>query len=161
MASKDKRPQPLGRRTFLINSGTLLTLGAAAIPTLQVLTGCTSINEIQVREERGRIRVPLSAFGNTDNVAPVVLALVNGYKHPVAIIMSNNNSVHALYAMCTHKHCPLDVDSTGFSCNCHGSTFDLTGSVTNGPAKDPLTILPVTKDGEFLVVDLTPAGQQS
>jgi Rieske Fe-S protein len=39
-----------------------------------------------------------------------------------------------------------------FICPCHGSLFDLNGSVKLGPATSPLIALPVTFDGTHVVV---------
>jgi Rieske Fe-S protein len=40
------------------------------------------------------------------------------------------------------------ADGTVLVCACHGSEFDLRdGSVLEGPATDPLAIVPLTADG--------------
>ena len=60
----------------------------------------------------------------------------------------------ALSAFCTHRRCKLIADpNRSFYCNCHGSTFDLSGKVTVGPAKRDLPILPAAVDerGHLLV----------
>jgi len=36
------------------------------------------------------------------------------------------------------------VDATGIKCNCHGSTYDVNGAVTGGPAFSPLVHYKVT-----------------
>jgi Rieske Fe-S protein len=58
-----------------------------------------------------------------------------------------------LYAMtltCTHAGCNMamqgNVSASGVVCNCHGSRFNVTGAVTQGPAQDPLTHFAVTVD---------------
>jgi Rieske Fe-S protein len=60
----------------------------------------------------------------------------------------------ALSAYCTHRKCKLRAESDhSFSCNCHGSTFDPNGKVTEGPAKRDLSALPTTASpkGHLLV----------
>jgi Rieske Fe-S protein len=60
----------------------------------------------------------------------------------------------ALSAYCTHRKCKLRAESDhSFYCNCHGSTFDPTGKVTEGPAKRDLAALPTTANpkGHLLV----------
>ena len=60
----------------------------------------------------------------------------------------------ALSAFCTHRRCKLIAEpNRSFYCNCHGSTFDLSGKVTVGPAKRDLPILPAAVDerGHLLV----------
>ena len=54
---------------------------------------------------------------------------------------------HVFDAYCTHAECPLTdgwLENGAVRCSCHASLFDLaTGSVLNGPANAPLTLLPV------------------
>jgi Rieske Fe-S protein len=60
----------------------------------------------------------------------------------------------ALSAFCTHRKCKMIAEpNRSFYCNCHGSTFDLSGKVTIGPAKRDLAILPAVVDerGHLLV----------
>jgi Rieske Fe-S protein len=54
---------------------------------------------------------------------------------------------------CTHAGCALNevVDGT-INCPCHGSKFNLDGSVANGPATTPLVPAAVTVQGESIVV---------
>jgi len=55
----------------------------------------------------------------------------------------------AVSAICTHQGCEVsfDASSKGFACPCHGSRFDGTGKVLNGPATAPLPTIPVVVDG--------------
>lgn len=49
------------------------------------------------------------------------------------------DDVRVLSAVCTHAGCTVDTVANGtISCPCHGSAFSLTGSVTSGPATQPL-----------------------
>jgi Rieske Fe-S protein len=43
-----------------------------------------------------------------------------------------------LSPICTHRGCTVDVQGTRLVCPCHGSTFDRTGAVLEGPADSPL-----------------------
>lgn len=65
---------------------------------------------------------------------------------------------------CTHKGCkvslkmhedpekPKDDEIPFLGCPCHGSTYDLNGTVTGGPSKKPLMKYETSfKDGEVLV----------
>lgn len=54
-------------------------------------------------------------------------------------------------AACTHQGCPVQPNGASLDCNCHGSTFALDGSVTKGPATNPLAAFAVTVDGEDVV----------
>lgn len=60
----------------------------------------------------------------------------------------------ALSATCTHLGCTVRWDSDQFACPCHGSLYDATGQVRQGPASRPLASLWVGLDSQGrLVVD--------
>lgn len=56
-------------------------------------------------------------------------------------------------AVCTHLGCTVNAVETGYSCPCHGSTYDLLGFNTGGPAPKPLTFYQIFKgaSGEIQV----------
>lgn len=56
-------------------------------------------------------------------------------------------------AICTHLGCTVNSAQTGFKCPCHGSTYDLDGRNTGGPAPRPLTHFKIYKGvtGDLLV----------
>lgn len=62
---------------------------------------------------------------------------------------------------CTHLACDIGYDGNvswaGIECPCHGSRFDRDGRVQRGPAVLDLRNLPVTLDGDRVIVD--PAGR--
>lgn len=56
-------------------------------------------------------------------------------------------------AVCTHLGCTVNLAETGYSCPCHGSTYDSHGQNTGGPAPLPLVYFHVFKgaSGELMV----------
>ena len=56
-------------------------------------------------------------------------------------------------AVCTHLGCTVNAVETGYACPCHGSTYDLVGKNTGGPAPLPLVYFQVYRgaSGELLV----------
>lgn len=65
---------------------------------------------------------------------------------------ANADSVIALDSSCTHKGCPVSWATTEFVCNCHGSKFGATGTVTNGPATEALKTYEAKIDGDLVLV---------
>jgi menaquinol-cytochrome c reductase iron-sulfur subunit len=57
--------------------------------------------------------------------------------------------------LCTHLGCGYrwDAGDRRFKCPCHGSVYDITGKVLEGPAPRPLDVLPVkVENGRVFVV---------
>ena len=56
-------------------------------------------------------------------------------------------------AICTHAGCTVNEVADGtINCPCHGSKFNLDGSVANGPASKPLESQAVTVQGDSIVL---------
>jgi Rieske Fe-S protein len=56
-------------------------------------------------------------------------------------------------ATCTHKGCTVaEVLNGTINCPCHGSKFNLDGSVAHGPATRPLDSKAVTVEGDSIVL---------
>ena len=58
----------------------------------------------------------------------------------VAAFRDDDGTVRALSPICTHLRYVVgfDEDAREWHCPCHGSRFDLEGSVVRGPARRPL-----------------------
>jgi Rieske Fe-S protein len=55
---------------------------------------------------------------------------------------------------CTHAGCAVNKVANGtIDCPCHGSKYNLDGSVANGPATKPLEAKTVTVQGDSIVLD--------
>jgi Rieske Fe-S protein len=58
-----------------------------------------------------------------------------------------------LSAKCTHKGCTVDKVAEGtIDCPCHGSKFNLDGTVANGPAPKPLENKAISVKGDSIVL---------
>lgn len=56
-------------------------------------------------------------------------------------------------SVCTHQGCTLNrVTGATINCPCHGSAFNLDGTVAKGPAKRPLDAKTVSVQGDSIVV---------
>jgi Rieske Fe-S protein len=58
-----------------------------------------------------------------------------------------DGETHAVSLRCTHLGCLLRFNPAerSWDCPCHGSRFDIDGSVLEGPATKPLARKPVTE----------------
>jgi len=75
-----------------------------------------------------------------------------GVPFPLLALRSRPSQVLAFDARCPHLGCAVHGAQTLIVCPCHGSLFNLDGSVRLGPASRALTLLPSTFDGTAVVV---------
>ncbi len=68
-------------------------------------------------------------------------------------IETESGRVRVQTAVCTHLGCTVNSAETGYSCPCHGSTYDKYGRNTGGPAPTPLVFFHVFKgaSGDIMV----------
>lgn len=76
--------------------------------------------------------------------------------NPVLVVRdpANTGMLHAVDSKCTHQGCAVEwkADVKEFVCPCHDSRFALDGSVTKGPANQPLAIYAVSVEGTDVIV---------
>ena len=65
-----------------------------------------------------------------------------------AVLIRESGNFTALSLVCTHLGCTVAVQPDGFSCPCHGSLYNMNGSVTKGPATSALKSLRIEKSPE-------------
>jgi Rieske Fe-S protein len=70
-----------------------------------------------------------------------------GVPFPLLVLRSGPAEMIAFDARCPHLGCPVRGAGKLFICPCHGSLFELDGSVKQGPATTGLTPLQATFDG--------------
>ena len=115
-----------------------------------VVTGCQTGNDSGLSTATSRERVV--------NAGPVSNYTADGmyaaYRNQGFFVIRQGEKLFALSAICTHKKCKLNAEpNRSFYCPCHGSTFDPSGHVTQGPARRDLPVLPtsVSESGQLLV----------
>ncbi|WP_243316981.1 Rieske (2Fe-2S) protein [Geothrix paludis] len=78
---------------------------------------------------------------------PLVFGAAQGY-----YLVRDSAGIYAFNASCLHQGGRLGPTQTGFSCPCHGSQYDLNGTVTQGPAPVGSTLQ------HYEVSEATPGG---
>ena len=126
----------ISRREFLILTGTFTA-------------GCSSMRD------SGALSTGAGHLVNAGSASHYAADGVYGaFRSRGFFIVRQGEKLFALSAICTHKRCKLEVERDhSFSCPCHGSTFDPSGHVTEGPAKRDLPMFPtlVNENGQLLV----------
>jgi Rieske Fe-S protein len=92
---------------------------------------------------------PANALAKTADV-PVGSGLIVG---EIVLTQAVAGDFKGFSATCTHAGCTVNevVDGT-INCPCHGSKFNLDGSVAHGPAQQPLGAENVTVQGDSIVL---------
>ena len=65
-----------------------------------------------------------------------------------AALYHDDRGFFALSMVCTHLGCTIKKADSSYECPCHGSRFDLRGSVVNGPAASSLAPVAVAQDAQ-------------
>ena len=134
----------MDRKEFLTKLGK-----GAAVAGLVYCVGCGA-NNSGVEPAPTNVDMTLdlsqSAYSALNNVGGSVV--IQG----IIIGRVNATSFVAVSAACTHEGTTIQfqLNNNRFYCNNHGSTFSLTGSVTNGPAARALTKYNTTLNGNSL-----------
>lgn len=82
--------------------------------------------------------------------------LYDGFHDLGFFVIRNGDKLIALSSYCTHRKCKLTAERDHtFYCECHGSTFDPGGKVTQGPATRNLPVLPTVSDKGHLFVKVS------
>jgi cytochrome b6-f complex iron-sulfur subunit len=88
---------------------------------------------------------PLAATG--------AAALVRSSLGEFLVARTDTDAFSALTAVCTHQNCTITgLSGQTFVCPCHGSRFDPSGGVVNGPAPSALRRFPTQFAGNVLTI---------
>jgi Rieske Fe-S protein len=73
-------------------------------------------------------------------IAPGAGGVIERGEEKLAVWRDDSGDLHAVSASCTHKGCTVTWDNADrtWGCPCHGSNFELDGTVIHGPARKPL-----------------------
>ncbi len=139
----DKDPR-MTRRSFLA----LMGVGACLVGAGQMF-GASMLGFLYPNA----MKVPSSTFslGRPDEVLSKD-GKVFDPKQKV-FVETKAGKVRVQTAVCTHLGCTINAVETGYSCPCHGSTYDRWGRVTGGPAPTDLVFYDIYTgaSGDILV----------
>ena len=101
-------------------------------------------------EEVGSVRLGVNPVGSDD--------FPSGRYYPV-IINRDATGFYVLDSICKHAACVVGKFDNGdfaMRCPCHGSMYDITGEVIEGPATSALNALPFSFDGTDTLTIMVP-----
>jgi len=133
---------PIARQHFVVGAG--LALAAT------VLAACTTYGKKPAESGPSSPAEPAAdAITKTADV-PVGSGVIID---KTVVTQPSVGEFKGFSAICTHAGCTVSevVDGT-INCSCHGSKFNLDGSVANGPATKPLQPKNISVQGDSIVL---------
>jgi cytochrome b6-f complex iron-sulfur subunit len=102
--------------------------GGGNVPQLTQVTGTTSGNTVTVNVDAAS---PLNSVGGA--------ALVQSGNSSFLAARTAQDTINVFTSICTHEQCNVTGFSSGtFVCPCHGSQYNTSGAVVQGPATQRL-----------------------
>jgi cytochrome b6-f complex iron-sulfur subunit len=100
----------------------------------------------------GWVELPLSAYPELRIVGGFAYIEVPDRLVNVVVMHTEEDCYTALWRICTHGACAVDwsAENLEATCPCHGSIFEIDGTVRTGPATTGLRVFPVLRRGESL-----------
>ncbi|MFI6366019.1 Rieske 2Fe-2S domain-containing protein [Nocardia sp. NPDC050630] len=152
----------VNRRTIVIGAGAAAVVAACSTsespsnPATSTSTAApTSSSSIAaepspsaVEIQAGRQPVPGTALIRTADV-PIGSGVLLG---DTVVTQPSSGNYQAFSVICPHAGCAVATISGGtVNCPCHGSRFNLDGSVATGPATQPLAARTISVQGEWII----------
>lgn len=131
------------RKQFLVGAGA----GLAA----SMLAACATYGKKPAAGDTTTV-APSAAGGAIAKTAdvPVGSGVIVG---DVVVTQPSAGEFKGFSATCTHAGCTVSKVADGtINCPCHGSKFNIDGTVANGPATKPLTPEAVSVQGDSIVL---------
>ena len=141
---------PISRQKVLLGAGLgLVTAVVAACSTYGKKPEAASPTTAAPSGSGGTAAPAAKAIAKTTDV-PVGSGVIVG---DIVVTQPTAGVFKGFSAKCTHKGCTLDKVADGtVDCPCHGSKFNLDGTVAHGPADKPLEAENITVQGETIVL---------
>jgi Rieske Fe-S protein len=138
----------ISRRTFLKRSAKAAAASALLAGTLKLENVFPSEKELG-SENTIQKTINISDYPALQKVGGY--AMITG---TVIVIRNSKTKFTALNTTCTHKKCDVEYNGSKFECPCHGSEYNKSGKVLNGPAKKNLKKYSTSFDAETGVLTI-------
>jgi Rieske Fe-S protein len=144
----------ISRRKALVSTG--ITLAASAI------AGCATYGKPPAAPAAEPAPAPAAGTAVASEGAGPVQAIAKTADIPVGsgvivdevvITQPTQGEFNGFSAICTHAGCTVaEVVGASINCPCHGSSFNLDGTVAKGPAKRPLDAKGIVVQGDSIAL---------
>jgi Rieske Fe-S protein len=154
----DPAPAAVGRRVVLLGAGAVGAAGVLAAcggGDAETDSGRAAQTPAETEPAPAETTEPPAAATGVVAVAdvPVGGGVVIAAEQ-IVVTQPTEGDFKAFGSTCTHQGCQVAEVSDGeIKCPCHGSRYSIEdGSVTNGPAPEPLTEVGVAVEGDQVVL---------
>jgi len=109
------------------------------------------------RYSSGRVEIDLSKVPELNEKDAAIRLEGKGLPNRLLIVIGSDDKFHAFENRCTHfgrRLDPLPGQPLVQCCSIGKSTFDYTGDIVSGSAKEPIKSFPVEKQNGTLIIDL-------
>lgn len=130
--------EAMTRKTFLSTLAVFAWLGSAA---LALMGSLRSLVPSVLPDRSARFKI-----GQAKDFA---VGTTRSFEEENVAISRDEEGLFAMSTVCTHLGCVVRKTEEGFQCPCHGSKYDASGRVTQGPAPKSL---------EWYAIEQTPGG---
>jgi len=134
----------------------ILRLGAAVAAA--ACGGCAILGsrtaDVTAEPRQGVVRLTRAQSAALLASEGSILVKPKGVRDRILVMHLTDSVLYAVSAICTHMGCTVDYkkDTGQITCPCHGSQYALDGTVTRGPAKQPLKRYDVMiENGQVLI----------
>ena len=146
----------MNRKQFLKTCG-MACIGGASLSLL--LQSCAGQYFASSEIEGNKLKVSVKEFTEDKKGQPLnrkyVLVKSDKLNFPIYLYKQSETSYNALWMECTHQGAELSAHGDYLTCPSHGSEFDKTGRVMNGPASADLRSFKTTSDQQFIYIQLS------
>lgn len=104
--------------------------------------------------EGGVVAVELELLPVLAEIGGVLVARPVGFTDLLMVIRLSSTTFNVTSAICRHRRCTVGYDAAAMqlACPCHGSRYDLDGTVKKGPAEENMPTYSAVLDGTILKI---------
>jgi nitrite reductase/ring-hydroxylating ferredoxin subunit len=137
------------RRKFIKDSCTACVGLLAMTSMASLLSSCTSLTVYSTKVENGILTIPLTSFLPEEKM---IIIRSKALTYDILLVRGEAGDHKAFLMKCSHQDNILVANNKGLTCNLHGSTFDLNGQATKGPATKPIQKLKTTEANDNILI---------
>lgn len=142
----------ISRRQALVGTGATLAASAVA--------GCATYGKPPAPEPaspkpppENAAQAPAAAIARTSDVPVGSGVIVGNGDQAVVLTQPSPGKFNCFSSVCTHAGCSVsEVVGAAINCPCHGSSFNLDGTVAKGPATRPLDAKSIDVAGDSITL---------